>query len=153
FVERDVPKYLAGVLKAMPRAATIPPDCLGVLLSLAYNRGNGGWTLDGDRYKEMRQVRALVQAGDIELVSRQIRLMCRLWPSADPDKADRGLRARREREAKIWDEGLRSSDPPAMTIRNSEKPRKTLPGPPKGSPEVIATTGVLIGTAGASADA
>ena len=152
FMDVDIPEYTDGLLKAIPAAAKLPPDCLGVLDSIAYNRGNGGWTAAGDRYREMRQIKGHVEANQWEFVSHDIVMMQRLWPSDQgPDK---GLRARRVREAALWDAGLRSSDPPARgDARTPEAPPRTLPGPGTGAAGRGTTGGLVATTAGAAKDA
>ena len=38
-----LPKYTEAVLRAVPHADNLTPTCLGVLTSLGYNRGAGGF--------------------------------------------------------------------------------------------------------------
>jgi hypothetical protein len=39
FRSHTIPHTIAQTIEALPRAAQLPPDCLGALVSLVYNRG------------------------------------------------------------------------------------------------------------------
>lgn len=99
FAQRDVPTWTAGVLRYMPEAEKLPPSCLGVLFDLAYNRGHS-WSLSGDRYREMRAIKAHVQSGNWGLVPSEIRSMKRLWPNTA------GLLRRCDDRAALWQKGM-----------------------------------------------
>jgi GH24 family phage-related lysozyme (muramidase) len=74
-----------------------------MLVSLVYNRGTAmadSPRKPGDR-KEMREIRDAVAAGRLASIPAALRAMKRLWPEGS------GLRDRREREAKLFEEGLR----------------------------------------------
>ena len=80
----------------------MPRLCLGVLVSLVYNRGTSMTdpaNLPGFR-QEMRDIRDAVAAGRFTEIPAALRAMKRLWPEGN------GLRDRREREAKLFEEGL-----------------------------------------------
>jgi hypothetical protein len=153
FLKRDVPEYVGGLCKAIPKAADLPPDCLGALFSIAYNRGNGGWTMTGLRYKEMRAIREAVQGDHPEAVPALIRGMKRIWPSNDRSKPDRGLRARRDREADLFEKGLKmpvSQAEPATLVKTS--PPRTMPAVEPSSAEHGSAGGVVVATAASAAD-
>jgi GH24 family phage-related lysozyme (muramidase) len=80
----------------------MPRLCFGVLVSLVYNRGTSMTDTSGvpGSRKEMRDIRDAVAAGRITDVPAALRAMKRLWPEGN------GLRDRREREAKLFEEGL-----------------------------------------------
>ena len=99
FEHRDVPEWVDNVIKFIPAAAKLPPSCLGVLFDLAYNRGNS-WSNGGERYAEMRAIKALVQAGNLEAVPAQIKKMKRLWPNTA------GLLKRCDGRIALWNYGL-----------------------------------------------
>lgn len=101
FEESTTPRYEAALLKAIPAAKNLNADCFGVLFSLTYNRG-ASYTMKGDRYREMRNIRAYVTSGDYDRVPGEIRSMKRLWPGTP------GLLRRRDAEAKLFEQGLRS---------------------------------------------
>lgn len=90
------------VIHALPNAAKLSPDCLGALVSLVYNRG-ASFSLQGDRYQEMRAIAADVQNNQLQDIPAQLRSMKRLWQN-DPNMA--GLVRRRELEALLFEQGL-----------------------------------------------
>lgn len=138
FMNNDVPEYTNMVLKAIPSAARLSADCLGVLFDLVYNRG-ASFSMTGDRYKEMRAIKAHIESGNLAAVATDLREMERLWPNS------RGLRLRREAEAKLWLAGL--SNPVAATkIEAKEAPPPALAAPPRTDAHA---TAIVIAAAGA----
>lgn len=130
FDDVDVPAWEKQVIRKIPKAADLNEDCLGVLVSLAYNRG-ASFDNSGDRYREMRAIKADVQSGNLDDVATQLRSMKRLWPDA------RGLRVRREDEAKLWEEGLESGDAaPARLISGDDR---TIPADDETVTDLIST--------------
>lgn len=103
FTNRDVPKWTAIVQHALPNTDLLPPDCLGVIVSVAFNRG-ASFDLAGDRYKEMRAIKADMASKNFADISAQIRSMKRLWPLGTPDHTD--LVNRREHEAALFAKAL-----------------------------------------------
>lgn len=104
FMVHDMPKWERIVLRAVPGAEKLPAGCFGVLVSLAFNRG-ASFSKDGDRYREMRDIRMHVVSGQWDLVPDDIRSMKRLWPSP----SQRGLPIRRDAEADLWDKSLHAA--------------------------------------------
>lgn len=102
FINVDMPKWEALVLKAVPGSDKLPPDCIGVLTSLAYNRG-ASFSKAGDRYREMRDIRAHVASGEWDKIPGDFKSMKRIWPDVA------GLRGRRDREAALFQKGLAAS--------------------------------------------
>lgn len=103
YIRRTLPQEILKTRGAFvpPAARALPKLCVGMLVSLVYNRG----TLmkddsPDDRRLEMRQIRDAVAAGRYEQVPDLIRSMRRLWPAGN------GLRARRDREAEMFEQGL-----------------------------------------------
>jgi GH24 family phage-related lysozyme (muramidase) len=94
-----IPRWVGLVERSVPNTGKVGPDCLGALVSLTYNRG-ASYDKDGDRYTEMRAIKAHMQAGQYDQVPGDIRSMKRLWPTV------RGLQIRREREAQLFESGL-----------------------------------------------
>lgn len=86
----------------LPNARELPASSYGALLSLLYNRGPS-FGRDGDRYKEMRDILALMQAKDFAGIPQKLRDMKRIWPDVP------ALQARREREAALFEDGLRQA--------------------------------------------
>lgn len=102
FMGTSVVKFEAMTLRACPGADKLPAGCFGVLTSLSYNRG-ASYTKAGERYREMRNIRALVASGRWQDVSAEIRAMKRLWPGVS------GLLRRRDEEAALWDASLKAT--------------------------------------------
>lgn len=103
FRERDVPKWEAIVATALPNCDRLSGNSFGALVSLAFNRG-ASFSLPGPRYSEMRAIHALMAAQEFADIPAQIRAMKRLWPSS------KDLRDRRDHEAALFEQGLRSGD-------------------------------------------
>jgi hypothetical protein len=100
FANRDVPQWIAEVNRVVPNCDILNPTCLGVLVSLAYNRGAGGFISGGDRNVEMRAIRAAMAAKNPAGIPDQLRSMARIWPNL------KGLQGRRRREADLFAKGL-----------------------------------------------
>lgn len=81
FSNCDVPRYLAKLRAACPGVDELPPDCVGVLLGITFNRG-ASFNTAGPRYAEMRQIHDCVKAGRLERIPGLIRSMKRLWPNS-----------------------------------------------------------------------
>jgi GH24 family phage-related lysozyme (muramidase) len=94
-----IPRWVGLVERALPNTSLVGPDCLGALVSLTYNRG-ASFTKDGDRYREMRDIKAHMQSRQFDQIPGDIRSMERLWPTVP------GLQKRREREAILFQQGL-----------------------------------------------
>jgi hypothetical protein len=102
FIRSSIPVHVSLTQNAFTGWQAMPRLCLGVLVSLVYNRGagmNDPANQPGQR-AEMRAIRDAVAAGRFSDVPAQLRSMERLWPVGN------GLRDRREREAQLFEEGL-----------------------------------------------
>jgi uncharacterized protein (TIGR02594 family) len=98
-VHRDkvVPRWIGIVERALqPNAHTLNQNQLGALVSLTFNRG-ASFAKAGERYREMRAIKAHMQASQFNRIPDEIRSMVRLWPTIE------GLRTRREREARLFE--------------------------------------------------
>jgi hypothetical protein len=100
FIRRLLPGYVSRTGTAFPGFDQLNRLLRGVLVSLVYNRGT---KMGGDDRREMREIRDAVQTGNLSAIPRAICSMKRLWPHSE------GLRLRRDREAELFREGLRSS--------------------------------------------
>jgi hypothetical protein len=87
-----------------PHASELSPACLGALVSLVYNRGPS-LSRTSPRRREMREIAQLMLAWDLTPIPGKIREMKHLWEN-DPNA--RGLVARREVEALLFEQGLAS---------------------------------------------
>jgi len=97
--EGELKKYVGMTLKALPNFAALSEHCRGALVSLVYNRGPS-FDAPGDRYNEMRNIRAHMVLKNFSKIPEEIRKMERLWPDV------RGLIKRREAEANLFEAGL-----------------------------------------------
>jgi GH24 family phage-related lysozyme (muramidase) len=104
FTTTTLPRYLADARKAFPQIDDLPPARRSALISLVYNRGAGMKDINAGKQdrKEMRNIRTLLAAGEMESVAAQFELMTRLW---DPAK-EKGLILRRRDEAALWRNGF-----------------------------------------------
>lgn len=100
FIDRSLPREVGKTRDVYIAFDDLPGLCRSVLVSLVFNRGPS--VADSDRRREMREIRDLTVAGDLDAVPERIRAMKRLWPDR------RGLRDRRDREADLWEAALRS---------------------------------------------
>lgn len=96
-----MPRWVGLVERSLPNVDKIGPGCLGALVSLTYNRG-ASFDRNGDRYTEMRAIKAHMQDKAYDQIPAEYRSMKRLWPTV------RGLQIRREREAQLFEAGLAS---------------------------------------------
>ena len=101
FLYHDVPKWYGICRSKLPNFEELSQDCRGALVSLAYNRGPS-FDSKGDRYREMRNIKALMASKDFHAIPAQFRSMKRLWAK----QSMRGLVARREHEAVLFEHGL-----------------------------------------------
>jgi len=99
FRGKTVPTLARQVAASLPNSRDLSADSFGALVSLAYNRGV---TFDsgGDRYREMRNIKADMAAKKFSDIPAEIRSMKRLWPNTP------GLQDRREKEARLFEQGL-----------------------------------------------
>jgi hypothetical protein len=128
-VHRDcvVPRWEGVVEKALPNTDKLPPDCFGALVSLTFNRGPS-FGNDGDRYREMRAIKAHMAAEAFDKIPGEFRAMKRIWQGKGLD----GLLRRRDAEADLFQRGLSTPVPSA--------PARSVPGPsvPGPTPTVAA---------------
>ena len=95
--DKVLPRWVGVVERALPNTDKIGPDCLGALVSLTYNRG-ASFGKDGERFREMRNIRSHLQGRQYARIPGELRSMKRLWPNLT------GLQKRREREARFqWE--------------------------------------------------
>lgn len=102
-----LPFWTRVVSGALPNAGMLTGDCFGALLSLSYNRGPS-YAKAGDRYREMRAIKAHMGAQAFGRIPGEIRAMRRLWPDVP------GLQQRRDREAALFSEGLDNTVAPTL---------------------------------------
>lgn len=99
FLKTSLPREIAITRKAYPGIDTLPPQVLGGMTSIVYNRGPA---LDGDRRREMKAIAGIIAgSGDqndkLRGIADQIVSMKRLWVGQGLE----GLLRRRDREAAL----------------------------------------------------
>ena len=99
FLKRMLPTHTRNTRLAYPMLDTLSPACRTALISLVFNRGAA---LEGERRREMKQIRELLEAGRPDGVAAQLDAMVRIW---DP-RTEGGVIARRRREATLWRAGF-----------------------------------------------
>ena len=97
-----LPLWFTIVDDHLDNTELLSPDSFGALVSLTYNRGPS-FSKPGDRYAEMRAVKAHMKSRRFDRIPAEFRSMKRLWPNSP------GLRKRREAEAILFEKGLESS--------------------------------------------
>ena len=110
FCKQSLPDFVETTRRAFPGFDSLPGLCRGALVSLVYNRGAS--MRDVPSRAEMRRIRDLMADGGrpaLEEIPDQLRAMKRLWPELP------GLQHRREDEADMFEEGLRSSPDAAVS--------------------------------------
>jgi peptidoglycan hydrolase-like protein with peptidoglycan-binding domain len=123
-----VPRWEGVVEKALPNTDKLPPDCFGALVSLTFNRGPS-FSNDGDRYREMRAIKAHMAAGAFDKIPGEFRAMKRIWQGKGLD----GLLRRRDAEADLFQRGL-STPVPSAAARSVPGPSVTGPTPTVPAP-------------------
>jgi len=112
FEEIVLPKWIKKVTDSLPNTEMLSADCLGVLVSLAYNRGPA-WNIPEERdpegkYVEMRNIKTHMANKEFYKIPNELLAMKRLWKL-------RGLHIRRDEEAKFFEEGIKS---PCQNLNN-----------------------------------
>lgn len=125
FSKTSLPKYLALAAK-LPNWELLSPDCKGALVSLVYNRG-ASFSGDGDRYREMRNIRAHMAARRFSAIPAEFRAMKRIWSG---DDGMRGLLVRRDNEAALFERGVAAC---RITSSVADHPATPQPPPPQPS--------------------
>lgn len=101
FTSTTLPRFTAETLAVLPNATELNDKCLGALVSLVYNRGASFRKLT-DRYREMRAIRLHMKNRNFQNIPAELQSMKRIW-ATDPNA--RGLLARRDLEAALFNEG------------------------------------------------
>ncbi|MFC7738259.1 DNA/RNA non-specific endonuclease [Roseomonas sp. GCM10028921] len=109
FRAATLPRFAARTNQALPNCEALSPDCFGALVSLTFNRG-ASYRAAGDRYTEMRAVRAAMEARRFAEIPRLIRAMRRIWTGTTIEAE---MHRRRENEAVLFEAGLATLPRPA----------------------------------------
>ena len=109
FARSTLPKFAGLTERALPNCGLLNGDCFGALVSLTFNRGASYSKAHNpakdplDRYREMRAIKAAMQARAFAGIPAQIRAMIRIWVGT---AIETGMRRRRTDEATLFAEGL-----------------------------------------------
>ena len=95
-----IPKWEKMVSDNLPNTDILSPNQFGALTSLTFNRG-ASYNKDGDRYKEMRNIKTHMANKNLAAIPNEIRSMKRLWEGKNLP----GLLARRDAEADLFETG------------------------------------------------
>jgi len=100
FENRTLPRYIKLAQDTYPGFDELNEDTRGALVSLVFNRGSA-FGVEGqpswDSRKEMRELKPLIEQGDLKAIADKIREMTRLWEGKGLD----GLITRRNNEADL----------------------------------------------------
>lgn len=107
FQDHEMPKWEARTAAPLPNNELLSGDSFGALVSLAYNRGAGGFTLHDDRHREMAAIRTHMVAKEFSKIPGEFLAMRRLWPHGGD------LWRRRGHEAALFEQGLKQPAPPS----------------------------------------
>lgn len=107
FKTHELKKWEDKLGRDLPNTDQLSGDSFGALVSLIYNRGDGGFDSPGSRYAEMRAIKAHMAAKQFAKIPTEFLSMRRLWPSGGD------LWNRRTHEAQLFSRGLASSTVPA----------------------------------------
>jgi hypothetical protein len=94
-----IPRFYTWTASLYPGLEKLPGDAQGALVSLVYNRGGN---MEGDRRREMREIRDAVARQDLRAIAQNLRDMKRIWVGQGLD----GLIARREAEARLVESAI-----------------------------------------------
>jgi len=118
FKAKTLPKFALLTEQSLPNCNLLNGDCFGVLVSLTFNRGAsyGKSHKPGDvkdRYREMRAIRADMDAKNFADIPKQLKDMIRIWVGT---AVETGLRRRRIDEANLFAASLAAglAAPPAV---------------------------------------
>jgi hypothetical protein len=108
YLEQIQPRRIGETESVLRNCELLSPDSLGALVSLVYNRGAAGFLVPqskdpAGRFREMRNIRGLMEAKRFSDVPLQLLSMRRLWQSTPGGE---GLVLRRELEAQLFSLGL-----------------------------------------------
>lgn len=118
FSTSTLPRYAAMTTVALKNCDALPPDAFGALVSLSYNRGAGGYSIEGDRYTEMNDIADAMEDKAFAKIPALFEGMKRLWAK------NSDLWNRRQHEADMFKAAL------AAPVVSPEDTIAALPVPP-----------------------
>ena len=96
----SIPRWITVVEDTLQNTDKLNGDCLGMLVSLTFNRGAGGYNSSKSRFREMVGIKNAMAAEQFDRIPDLIRSMKRLWLDVP------GLLVRRDKEADFFALGL-----------------------------------------------
>lgn len=104
FMKTSLPKFVKITYRHLPadKLDALHPHCRSALVSLVFNRGTT-FRKNGQRYREMRNILALLNNDRFSEIPGQLRSMKRIWINTNAS----GVVRHREAEAKLFESGLR----------------------------------------------
>ncbi len=144
FSAQDLPEFEGKVARALSNTDKLAGDSFGALTSLAYNRG-ASFNLAGDRYREMRAIRDHMAAQEFDRIPAEIRSMKRLW--------NNGLVGRREREALLFERGLKMAALPKDSAGQETRGAPPVPSRKSTAKSIATKTAAGTGTVAAAGGA
>jgi hypothetical protein len=78
FKATSLPKFALICHRALPNCDLLHGDCFGALVALTFNRGPS-YPRKGDRYREMRAIKAAMQSREFPRIPGLFRTMIRIW--------------------------------------------------------------------------
>ncbi|MGF1454825.1 MAG: hypothetical protein ACFB6R_05535 [Alphaproteobacteria bacterium] len=99
FKETMLPVRIGRVRSSLENTDALHPHSFGALVSLVYNRG-ATFGRSGDRFREMRAIKAHMANRDFTKIPGELRSMARIWPTVP------ALQRRRAGEADLFQKGL-----------------------------------------------
>lgn len=132
FENVDMPRWVNIVKSKLPNCDELNEDCMGALVSLAYNRGPS-FDKDGDRYREMRAIKQHMRDKTFSLIPNELRSMARLWQGSSV----RGLVTRRNAEADLFEQGLSKMKPVPVVTYTGNADQSDEPDTTDDTPDVV----------------
>lgn len=108
FKGHELPKWEDITRSHLPNTDKLSGDSFGALVSLTYNRGPS-YAAPGNRFLEMRNIKAHMMAEQFSLIPNEFLAMRRLWP------VGKDLWNRRGHEALLFRDGLVAPTPAPVT--------------------------------------
>lgn len=110
FRASSLPEFTRLTAAHLPNCEALSPDSFGALVSLTFNRGPS-YGKDGERYREMRALKAAMSDRNFAAIPAVLRAMKRIWVGS---QIEAEMTRRRENEARLFEDGLANAARPEM---------------------------------------
>jgi hypothetical protein len=98
-----LPNWAFKTNAALPNCDLLNGDCFGALVALTLNRGEDKYARDGDRFKEMRAIKAAMSDRAFGEIPKLLEKMTRIWEGTD---IERQMKRARGEEKRLFEIGL-----------------------------------------------